>query len=204
MNQFEWVMFMVNQGYRSKLFYLVAILAGLCFQAEALASSFEVSGSYSYNMTRYGSSSSGNDSYEWTRRWSLSFGFYFTSLSEVEISMQDALNRTNISGIEDTTLHDQIYSVEWVQSLTPKGSLLQPFFKLGIGELNRDASGTYYGGSSPPAVYDSLTGVLGAGLRIYVLKTFGLRFEGTTYLSGGVLSTWNQNLSYSAGCSIYF
>ena len=138
------------------------------------------------------------------RRLGASIGYYFWALSEIEFSVQDVLYRTKISTVEDTTFHDQIYSVGWVQSLTSKQSGFQPYLKLGVGQLNREASGTYWSGGNPPTIYDSLTVVMAAGLRIYVLKTLALRGEGTSYLTGGMLSTWKDNFSVNGGVSIYF
>ncbi|MEV9259187.1 hypothetical protein AB0147_30040, partial [Klebsiella pneumoniae] len=95
-------------------------------------------------------------------------------------------------GIEDTTFHDQIYGVNWVQSLMDKNFPIQPYFKVGIGQLNREASGTYAIGASPPSILDEVTGILGVGMRIYLTRSIGLRGEFTTYLSGGNINTWRD------------
>lgn len=163
----------------------------------ASAGPLELSASFAFNGSNYG-----NNNYEWTRRYEFSVGYTFWGVSELEVSVQDITTRTKIDSVADTTFHDRIYSVDWVQSFT-KASTFQPFVKVGIGQLNRDAYGTYYGGTAPPALYDSLTGVLGAGLRIYIVRAFSLKVEGTTYLAGGMISTWKDNFAFDAGFSIF-
>ncbi len=91
-----------------------------------------------------------------------------------------------------------------VQSLTSKNAVVQPYLKLGAGQLNRDATGTYAGGASPPVLYDSLTVILGTGLRFFVMRDFALKAELTTYINGGVLSTWQDNFHFNGGFSFYF
>jgi hypothetical protein len=45
---------------------------------------------------------------------------------------------------------------------------------------------------------------LGAGLRIYLTRAFAIRVEGTSYLEGGSLPTWKDNIAATFGISIYF
>jgi hypothetical protein len=178
---------------------LFVAMVPLLLPWKAAAGVIEASSGFSYNKTTYGDSS-----YTWTRRWSASLAYYFTEISSIELAYQDAYSRNKILGIEDTTFHDKIYSVNWVQHLTPRDFPVQPYFKLGIGQLNRDSTGNYATGGTPPQREDSVTGILGAGLKIYITKGFGLRGEGTTYLTGGRISTWRDNISATAGISFYF
>jgi hypothetical protein len=160
---------------------------------------FELSGTFSFNDNNYGG---GN--YEWTRRWSGSFGYHLSELSEIELSFQDVLDRTMIGGFEDTTFHDRIYSVDWVQALIGKDFPVQPYVKVGVGQLNRDATGSYVGGAVPPLELDQLTVLAGAGVKVFLSHAFGLKAEATTYLVGGSISTYSQNFSVNFGISIYF
>jgi hypothetical protein len=179
----------------------VAIVLGLLVSLScrsASAGTIELSGSFSFNQSNYGPSN-----YEWTRSWSGSIGYYFFILSEIEISFEDVLNRSNLALSGDTTFHDQIYSIDWVQSLAPKDFFFQPYVKIGIGQLNRDASGTYPTGQSPPLIYDSVTAVAGAGVRFFLGHFFALHVEGTSYLTDGNISTWSDNFSFKAGFSLY-
>jgi hypothetical protein len=168
-------------------------------QREATAGTFELSAGLSWSQSNYS-----NDNYQWNRRWGFSVGYYFFALSELELSFQDVYDRTRIVGYQDTTFHDRIYSVNWVQSLAPKTFPVQPYFKVGIGQLNRDASGTYESsGAAPPARLDSITAVLAVGVRIYIIRTFAIKGEGTTYLTGGKISSWQDNFAISTGLSLY-
>jgi hypothetical protein len=178
-----------------------ALLLPLLIPAKAKAGYFELSGGFYYDRNNYG-----DDDYSWDRKWGLSFGYHLSERSEIEVSFQDVVERTSIVNFEDTTFHDQILSVDWVQALTGKDFPVQPYVKAGIGQLDRKASGTYgVDGSSgaPPAELDQVTPIAGAGIRIYITRNFGLRGEATTYLTSGI-SSWNQNISATAGLSFYF
>jgi hypothetical protein len=165
----------------------------------ALAGSFEFSPGFSYSRTSYG-----DGSYSWTRRWGVSLGYYFSERSQIELSYQDVVNRNKISGYEDTTFHDQIYSINWVQSILGKDYIVDPYFKFGAGQLNRDATGSYAFGGSPNAQVDSLTVILGAGVRINFSRRMGLRVEGNTYLTGGSIASWKDNVAFNFGGAFYF
>jgi len=165
----------------------------------AHAGEFEIAATASYQQSSYGSNYSTT-----VRRYSASIGYHFFSLSELEVSVQDVLYKNRFGASENTTFHDQIYSVQWVQSLLPERFWIQPYFRAGLGQLNREASGSYSGGGSPPAIYDSVTAVGGVGLRVRLTKSFGLRAEGATYLVGGQVSTWRDNFGVSGGFSLFF
>ena len=160
---------------------------------------FELSGTFSFTQSSFG-----GGSYQWTRRLGTSLGYYFFSFSEIEVSVQDVLYRTNIAGVQDTTFHDMIYSLDWVQYFFRRNAAIQPYVKVGAGQLNRESTGTFADGARPPTIYDSLTIVLGFGMRISVFRAFGLRIEGVSYLTGGVLSSWRDNFAIQGGASIYF
>lgn len=160
---------------------------------------FEFSLGFSYSKSNYT-----DDNYSWNRRYGASIGYHFSERSGVEFSFQDSLERTYIANYQDTTFKDQIYGLSWIQAVTGRSAPLQPYFKLGVGQLNRDASGSYANGAAPAARVDSLTGILGLGLRVYLSRGFALRGEITTYLQGARIATWKDNLSATAGISIYF
>jgi outer membrane protein W len=160
------------------------------------AGQIELSAGGSYNHSTY----TGTD-YEWSRRIGCSVGYYLTDSTELELSFQDSIDRTQITGFEDTTFHDQIYGLTLSQSFFSKTSWFQPYVKVGIGQLDRNASGSYDNGLSPPEIEDNVTGILGAGLKIYLSRTFGLRAEGTSYITSG--QTWTSNLSATFGISLY-
>lgn len=178
--------------------WIIALAILSFFYQEARAGVFELSGSFSYSQSNYGSSNS-----TWTRRWGLSFGYYFLAQSEIEFSIQDILYRTRLGNLEDTTFHDQIYSVDWVQSLTGKKSDFQPYFKLGVGRLNRKASGGA-DEAMPSTISNTITVLAGLGIRFFLLQTFALKLEGTTYLIEGSLPTAKENFAFNGGVSFYF
>jgi hypothetical protein len=178
---------------------LFAALIPMLLPWSAAAGVFETSAGFSFNKTTYG-----DNSYSWTRRYSASIAYYFTEISSIELAYQDAYSRNKILGLEDTSFHDKIYSVNWVQHITGRDFPIQPYFKVGIGQLNRDAAGTYATGGNPPQREDSVTAILGGGLKLYLTKGFGLRGEVTSYLTGGKISSWKDNISATAGISIYF
>lgn len=171
----------------------------ILFPSLANAGYFEISGGAFYTRSKYS-----DTDYNWVRRYGANVGYHLTELTEIEFTYQDVTDRTVISNYEDTTFHDQIYGFTWNQSFTGKGVAIQPYFKVGIGQLNRKASGTYAGGVAPPAELDQVTGIGGVGLRLYLTRAFGLRGEAISYITSGGLKTWKDNISTTLGVSIYF
>lgn len=179
------------------VFWLGALCGVLSLPFRAAAEGFELSGGFNFNQSSYT-----GDNYSWSRRFGATFGYYVSAMSQIEISFQDITDRTKITGYEDTTFHDQITSVNWVQTLASRKSPVQPYVKAGVGQLNREATGNYASGGSPPLLYDSVTGVLGGGVRLYLTKTLGVRAEGTTYLTGGSIGTYKDNFGFTFGVSV--
>jgi hypothetical protein len=56
----------------------------------------------------------------------------------------------------------------------------------------------------PPRRLDSLTVVLGAGMRLFIIKNFAIRSEATSYLTGGSIRSYKDNVAVNIGGSIYF
>lgn len=178
---------------------LVAALATFLAMPAQAAGPIEMSIGFSYTRSNYD-----GGSYNWTRRIGGSVGYHLTELTQFEFGFQDTVDRNKIVDFEDTTFHDQIYSVSWLQNLVPKSVAFQPFTKVGIGQLNREATGHYSGGNAPARRVDSVTGVLGGGIRLYLTRTFAIRSELTSYLAGGNISKWKDNISTTIGASMYF
>jgi hypothetical protein len=183
-----------------KIYAVLSFLFLIPCQAMADGGIFEISAGISYSRSNYA-----NSNYSWNKRIGASFGYHLSQFSEIELAFQDVYSVTVISGFENTTFHDQVYSLNWVQSLLPKSFALQPYVKIGVGQLNREASGTYgMGLASPPAIVDSVTAIIGAGLRIYLTRTFAIRAEASSYLTGGAISTWRDNVATNIGLSYLF
>jgi hypothetical protein len=94
--------------------------------------------------------------------------------------------------------------VNLVWNILGRNARIQPYAKVGIGQLNRDAEVYDSSGRSQIQHLDQVTGVLGAGLKLYLTKTFAIRMEGTSYLSGGKISTWEDNFGATFGVSLYY
>lgn len=190
----------MKQGWLQRKFVFAAfVFAGASIPSIAHAGYFEISGGFYFTKSTYS-----DTDFNWVRRYGANAGYHFWDMSEIEFTYQDVTDRTVLTGFEDTTFHDQIYGIDWNQALTPKSFPVQPYVKLGVGELNRTASGSYSGGAAPPAVLDQATMILGAGIRVYLTKNFGLRAEAISYITAGGLATYKQNVSTTIGVSIYY
>lgn len=165
----------------------------------AHAGFWEVSSGLNYNRSQYS-----GGSYSWTRRMGGSIGYNFNDSSTLEVALQKSHERNHYEGFEDSTYEDQVYSVNMVWNILDKQSTIQPYLKIGVGQLVRNASISNTSGQSQLQELSQLTGVIGAGFRIYITKATALRLEGTSYLSGAKLQTWQDNFGMTFGISLYF
>lgn len=174
-------------------------LAWVFWASPVQAGYTEVGGAFSYTRSNYAA-----DSYSFTRRWTGSIAYHLSDVSSIELAYENAFERTKIVGYQDTIFKDKVYSASWVQALIGKKFFFQPFVKAGAGQLNREASGSYAGGGSPPARVDSLTVILGGGVRIFLTEQIVLRVQVTSYLEAGRIKSYKDNVATSFGTSIYF
>ena len=175
-------------------------LIGLGFSTHARAGVFELGGSYAYQKSTYNAGS-----YTWSQRWSGSLGYYFSQDSELELMYQDSLNKNYQLGVQDITYHDRVYSMNLLYYLMGQEAAIKPYFRIGGGQLNRDETGTYVGSNfSPPGRLDEITVILGFGLKAKVNSRISIKLDATSYLSGGAVSSWKDNLAISIGGSFYF
>ena len=168
----------------------------------SFAGVFELGSGWSYRRSSYNSGS-----YTSMTSWNASLGYFFTQDSEVEFLYQDSSNSEYVPSIQDLQYRDRVYSLNFVYHLLPEGSSFRPFFRAGLGQLNRDATGTYFGGSGsyhPPGRLDQVTVIGGIGFKARLTSQVGLKAEATSYLTGGSISTWQDNVVISVGGSIYF
>ena len=172
----------------------------MSFSTPCYAGIFEISGGGSYTHSTYDT----EDSFNWRRTWGLQVAYHFTERSGIELGFEDVYDVTNIQGFESVTTHDQIYSIDWIQGFTDRNSAIQPYVKAGAGQLNRTASGNFLGGISPPTEVDSVTVILGVGLRLFITKGFAIKGEALSYLADGNINTWQDNISVNAGISFFF
>ncbi len=178
---------------------LLSLGLALSMYSEARAGFFEASIGGSYNRSNYDGGSQSS-----TRRMGGSLGYNFSDASTIEFSYQVSEEKNHLEGYQDAKYEDQVYSVNWVQNFATKQSTFQPYAKLGVGQLNREATVSLVSGQSQNTQILSVTAVGGLGLRIYLTKAFALRFEGTSYLLGARIKTWNQNFGITAGGSLFF
>ncbi|MEN9722428.1 MAG: hypothetical protein RJB38_414 [Pseudomonadota bacterium] len=179
-------------------FLLLLSVVFLIPQPVARAELFEASLGFSFTRQNF---SAGN--FSWNRRWGGSLGLKFSPVSSIELSFQDVVDRNKIIGYEDTQFRDRVYSVNWIQNLFTF-AWIQPYFKVGAGQLNREATGEYGNGTSPNPRTDSITAVIGGGSRFYITRTFGIRAEVTSYLTGGSIRTYRDNVGFTVGGSFAF
>ena len=172
----------------------------LLFVNKAYAGNFEFSLGGSFERSLYS-----EVSYSWTRTYGASLSYHFTAFSGIELSYQNSVERTEIEGYQDTTFTDKVYSASWVQSLTGRNTPIQPYFKLGVGQLNRDATGSYFDGLVVPATRtDSITGILAAGIRVFFTRGTAFRAEANSYLTNFSASSLGDNFKVNLGFSVYF
>ena len=188
---------MNNIKYLVVIFFVVIVL---CMQPkQALSGFFEASTGWNYQRSEYSA-----NSYSWERRYGFSLGYNFGDQSVIEFAFQDSYTKNRIENFEDSTYHDQVYSVNWVQNILSREHIVQPYFKLGVGQLNREATVVDSLNRSQVIEQDSLTAVIGVGMRIFLTKRFAIRGEGTSYLNGAKLRTWRDNFGLTAGVSLFF
>ena len=179
--------------------FLIGMIVFLSLPLRALAGVYELGGSYSYTKSTYNAGS-----YTWTQKWSGSIGYYFTEDSELEFMYQDSTSKAFTSGYQDITYHDRVYSVNLSYFLFESEAAFRPYFRGGAGQLNRDVTGSYAAGYSPPGRLDEVTVILGAGVKAKLSRIFALKIDADSYLAGGGISTWRDNITLSIGGSFYF
>ncbi len=177
------------------LFVLMASVLG----GSAQAGVFDLGGSFAYQRNTYN-----GGSYSWTKTFSGSLGYFFTEDSEVEFMYQDSTNEEFVPNVQNITYRDRVYSMNFLYHFLDSKATVKPYVRAGVGQLNRDATGTYEGGYSPPGRLDQVTVIGGVGFKAKLTASFGLKAEAVTYLSGGNIATWKNNINISFGGSFYF
>ena len=149
----------------------------------------------------YYQSNVADTSQTWSRRWSANISYTLFSATALEFEFQDVFNQTIVPGFQDTTVQDRILSLNWVQGLVPPDFRVQPYIKIGVGQLNRDLLATYTT-MVAKAQIDSITAVLTAGLKFFISRRISITAEATSYLSNGIIDTWKDNLGANVGVSV--
>jgi hypothetical protein len=169
------------------------------FSSSAEAGVFELGGAFAYNHNAYAGGSE-----TWMRSYTATFGYYFTADSEVEFSYQDSTNEDFEPLVQDITYRDRVYSINFLYHLAEENATFRPFCRAGLGQLNRDMTGWYQGGYTPGGRLDQVTVIGGLGVKAKIVGRFSLKAEVTSYLSGGNISSWKDNITINIGGSFYF
>jgi len=165
----------------------------------AKAGLFEMGTGYSYRQSSYN-----GGAYTRMKAWNASFGYFFTQDSEVEFVYQDSTTNEFVPNVQNIQYRDRVYSLNLVYHFFQEGSAVRPYVRAGVGQLNRDATGTYSGGFSPAGRLDQVTVIGGLGFKAKIAGQFSVKAEATSYLAGGNISTWQDNFALSIGGSFYF
>lgn len=175
------------------------VFASICFNS-AQAGVYEVGGSFSWNRSNYNAGS-----YTWTKSFGFSFGYYFTQDSEVQFSYSDSTTKTFVESVQDTSYRDRVYSINFVYHFFDEQSTFRPYVRMGVGQLNRDATGTYSAaGYYAPGRLDAVSVIGGLGFKYKVTERIAVKAEGTSYLTGGSIGSWADNVTLNFGGAFYF
>lgn len=192
---------------------ILAVIMGWALLQPTIAPAgvFEISGTVAYSTSNLNSLS-----YSRQNRYSAELAWRFTQVSAIEISYMRS--RTKIAqtiplqsmlypSITQTVLYDDhVYSASWVQNLVPATWILQPYFKIGGGRLNRKQKVDY----SVPLIPNQEanqkvdTGVAGFGARLFLTKSMALKGEFVTYVPKYRFSKWKDAQMFSVGLSWIF
>ena len=177
---------------------ILGILIGLLFFSSAQAGVYELGASFAWNRSNY----AGN-SYTWTRSWAGSFGYFFTQDSEVQFSFSDTTNRDYEPGLQDISYEDRVYSLNFLYYLFEETSMFRPYFRIGVAQLNRNESGNI-GGQVPAGELDQVSVIGGLGFKLKLSEKISFKTEATSYLTGGSIGSWQDNLTFNFGAAFYF
>lgn len=177
----------------------LAATAGILISSTAEAGMWDLSAGFNYNRSEYA-----GGSFSTTRRLGGSLGYNFTDASTIELAYQRSFERNHYAGFEDSKYTDQVFSLNMVWNLLARDSAVQPYLKVGVGQLIRNAQISLSTGQGQNQSLSQVTGVLGAGIKFRLTRGFGLRMEGTSYLVNGKFNTWKKNFGATFGISYYF
>ncbi len=150
-------------------------------------------------MGSFSKSDFGNDTYSTTRRYTATFGLNLTVLSELELSYAYTDNFFNGNPTQTTAVNEQSLGLSLVQGLLPPAMVIAPYVKVGAAQYNRKQSGSVAGIPTTPQVEKSPSGILGGGLRIFLLRNFSLKLEVVSYLPNFNISAAKNNFSAQGG-----
>ncbi|MBI3557441.1 MAG: outer membrane beta-barrel protein [Deltaproteobacteria bacterium] len=150
-------------------------------------------------MGSFSKSDFGNGTYSTTRRYTATFGLNLNVLTELEVSYAYTDNFFNGNPVQTTSVNEQSLGLSLVQGLLPPKMVIAPYVKVGAAQYNRTQNGSISGIPTTPQVEKSPSGILGGGLRIFLLRNFSLKIEVVTYLPNFNISGAKNNFSAQGG-----
>ena len=179
---------------------IIITIVGFFWLISAQAGMFEVGSSFSWSRSNYNAGS-----YTWKREWGLSLGYYLTQDSEIQFSYGDETSKTFVPNVQDTTYRERVYSLNMLYHFFEQASDFRPFVRLGIAQINRDATGVYSAaGYYASGRFDTISIVGGLGFKLKIIEKIALKTEATSYLTGGAIGSWSDNLTFNIGGAYYF
>lgn len=192
----------------------------LAISALIIATSIgKIQTAYAEGLMEIGASYSGRNSriddnnYTTTEAWSGSFAWYFMELSALEFSYTRAISTQSVKAINDQEgikylQQIDMYGLDLILSLAGRDSFIQPFIRGGGASVNKkyyresDSTGTQLTGQTNG--FQTVPSY-GAGIKINLTKTFGIKFSYDRWKSGttsGGDDTWDD--ATKAGVSWMF
>lgn len=159
----------------------------------------EVSLMVSYSKTDYG-----NNSYSKSKRYTAGAAINLTPVTQIELSYTNTDTFLNYDPIQTVETNEQVLSLSVIQSLVPPEFIFQPYGKAGAAQYNRRRRGTTYGVPDREILTKDPSAVLGAGVRIFLLRQFSLKIEAVTYLPNLEFGSADDNFGVQGGASWRF
>ncbi len=192
-----------------KLSLLLSITV-LLFPQIIFAGVIETSALISYGDTNVGDSGRIKQS-----RYTASIAYRVTKVSAIELSYMHSESTVGttirigsllVPEVSQTIVYeDAAISASWIQNLVSSKSIIQPYVKVGAGRLIRKQKVTYsvaLNGREQKKTEN--TGVIGAGLRLFLTKHMALKGEYVVYLPNFKTSDLSSNRNLSVGFSWLF
>jgi hypothetical protein len=196
------------EGKVALLIGLLSLFGGI----ESRAATVELSGLVAFGKADF------EDGYKSDqRRYTGSIDFKFTSVSALQLEYTDSYTEVsypiNLSSMliiprkttQTISYRDKIYSFNWVQNLVPSKWIVQPYFVVGGGKMQRKVDKAIPElGIAESDTQNVTTGTGGVGLRIFLTRSMAVKGEIKTYVPKFQFSKWKENQLLSVGLSWVF
>lgn len=178
--------------------FLSALFTSLLLSSTPCYAIFEFSSTYSYKKTFYG-----EDTYDISQSASLGLSYYFWEMSAIELAYTNGTGlhvQPQYSAIQNLTA----YGAYLMLTLAGKDNPLQPYLKLGAAYIIKDITFQVPRVDPIKTKKEGLSPSAGAGLKLMLSKTFGIRagFDVTASPLNSNEVTYDFN--GTAGVSILF